>query len=135
MRSWKIATLAEPKAAAPLVDRRKKARQVMTTLGADKGYHTKGFVALLRGRNVSPHIARIEGRSTPGLDARTTRHHGYAVSQRKRKRIEEIFGWMKTVGGLRKSRFVGRAKTQLAAYMVGTAYNLLRMARLQVATG
>jgi transposase len=129
------ATLAEPKAAAPLVDRRKKARQVMTTLGADKGYHTKGFVALLRGRNVSPHIARIEGRSTPGLDARTTRHHGYAVSQRKRKRIEEIFGWMKTVGGLRKSRFVGRAKTQLAAYMVGTAYNLLRMARLQVATG
>ena len=96
------ATLAEPKAAAPLVDRRRKARRDMSTLGADKGYHTKDFVALLRGRNVAPHIARIEGRSTPGLDARTARHQGYAVSQRKRKRIEEIFGWMKTVGGLRK---------------------------------
>ncbi len=129
------ATLAEPKAAAPLVDRRRKARRDMTTLGADKGYHTKDFVALLRERKVAPHIARIEGRSTPGLDARTTRHDGYAVSQRKRKRIEEIFGWMKTVGGLRKSRYVGQAKTQLAAYMVGAAYNLLRMARLQVATG
>jgi hypothetical protein len=59
----------------------------------------------------------------------------YLVSQRKRKRIEEIFGWMKTVGGLKRSRFVGIAKTQLAAYMVGAAYNLLRMARMQPATG
>lgn len=129
------ATLAEPKAAAPLVDRRRNGRRGMSTLGADKGYHTKDFVALLRGRKVAPHIARIEGRSTPGLDGRTTRHDGYAVSQRKRKCIEEIFGWIKTVGGLRKSRFVGRMKTQLAAYLVGAAYNLLRMARLQTATG
>lgn len=129
------ATRAEPKAASPLVDRRRRARHGMTTLGADKGYHTKDFVALLRGRKVAPHIARIEGRSTPGLDARTTRHNGYGLSQRKRKRIEEIFGWMKTVGGLRKSRYIGQAKTQLAAYMVGAAYNLLRMARLPLATG
>jgi transposase len=128
------ATLAEPKAAAPLVDRRRHARQNMSTLGADKGYHTKAFVALLRGRQIAPHIARMERRSTPGLDARTTRHEGYAISQRKRKRMEEIFGWMKTVGGLRKSRFVGLAKTQLAAYIVGAAYNLLRMARLEAAT-
>ena len=129
------ATLAEPKAAAPLVDRRREARRDMSTLGTDKGYHTKAFVAMLRGRSIAPHIARIEGRSTPGLDARTTRHDGYALSQQKRKRVEEIFGWMKTVGGLRKSRFVGRVKTQLAAYMVGAAYNLLRMARLRIATG
>jgi transposase len=129
------ATLAEPKAAASLVDRRRRGRRDMSTLGADKGYHTKGFVKRLRGRNVAPHVACIEGRSTPGLDARTTRHEGYALSQRKRKRIEEIFGWMKTVGGLRKTRFVGRVKTQLAAYMVGAAYNLLRMARLQAQTG
>ena len=75
-------------------------------------------------------------RVTPGLDARTTRHGGYAISQRKRKRIEEIFGWMKTVGGLRKTRFIGQAKTQMAAHLVGAAYNLLRMARLQpAATG
>ena len=129
------ATIFEPKAAAPMLDRRRRARQGMRTLGADKGYYNKGFVALLRGRKVAPHIARIEGRSAPGLDGRTTRHSSYSTSQRKRKRIEEIFGWMKVVGGFRKSRFVGIAKTQLAAYMVGAAYNLLRMARLQPNTG
>lgn len=128
------ATLYEPKAAAPMLDRRRRARRGMSTVGADKGYYNKAFVALLRARGIAPHIARIEGRSAPGLDARTTRHDSYAISQRKRKRIEEIFGWMKTVGGLRKSRFVGIVKTQLAAYMVGAAYNLLRMARLNPST-
>jgi transposase len=128
-------TLFEPKAAAPMLDRRRRAREGMKTLGADKGYYNKAFVALLRQRKIAPHIARIESRNAPGLDGRTMRHESYAISQRKRKRIEEIFGWMKTVGGLRKSRFVGIAKTQLAAYMVGAAYNLLRMARLQSATG
>ena len=127
--------LFEPKAAAPMLDRRRRARERMKTLGADKGYFNKGFVALLRQRKIAPHIALIASRSAPGLDARTTRHESYALSQRKRKRIEEIFGWMKTVGGLRKSRFVGIAKTQLAVYMVGAAYNLLRMARLQPDTG
>jgi transposase len=129
------ATLAEPKAAEPMLDRRCRARGNLKTLGADKGYHNKAFVERLRNKNLIPHIARIEARSTPGLDGRTTRHEGYAISQRKRKRIEEIFGWMKTVGGLRKSRFVGIVKTQFAAYMVGAAYNLLRMARLQPNTG
>lgn len=128
-------TLFEPKAAWPMLDRRRQARHGMRTLGADKGYYNKAFVAKLRSRKIAPHIAQIKGRSAPGLDARTTRHPSYAISQRKRKRIEEIFGWMKTVGGLRKTRFVGIAKTQLAAYLVGAAYNLLRMARLQPATG
>ena len=90
---------------------------------------------MLRGRKIAPYIARIESRNAPGLDARTTRHEGYAISQRKRMRIEGIFGWMKTVRGFRKSRFVGVAKTQLAAYLVGAAYNLLRMARMQPETG
>jgi IS5 family transposase len=128
------ATLAEPKAADPMLDRRRRARGGIRTLGADKGYHNKGFVARLRHKNIAPHIARIEERRTPGLDARTTRHEGYRISQRKRKRIEEIFGWMKAVGGLRKSRFVGIVKTQLAAHMVGAAYNLLRMAKLAPST-
>ncbi len=128
-------TLFEPKAAAPMLHRRRRDRQGMRTLGADKGYFNKSFVALLRGRKVTPHIARIESRRAPGLDGRTTRHEGFSISQRKRKRIEEIFGWMKTVGGFSKSRFVGIAKTQLAAYMVGAAYNRLRMARLQPNTG
>jgi hypothetical protein len=82
-----------------MLDRRRRDRQGMRTLGADKGYFNKSFVALLRSRKVAPHIARIESRRAPGLDGRTTRHEGYAISQRKRKRIEEIFGWMKTVGG------------------------------------
>ena len=64
------------------------------------------------------HIARIEGRQTPGPDRRTARHVSYAVGQRKRKRVEKIFGWVITVGGLRRSRFVGIAKTRLAAYRV-----------------
>ncbi len=95
----------------------------------------KAFVGLLRQRRIAPHTARIENRATLGLDARTTRHPGYAVSQRKRKRIEEIFGWMKTAGGLRKTRLIGQTKIQLAAYLVGAAYNSLRMARLQTASG
>lgn len=110
-------------------------RRAIKTLGANKGYYNKGFVGWLRGRNIAPHIARIEGRNAPGLDGRTMRHASYLLSQRKRKRIEEIFGWIKSVGGLKRSRFVGIAKTQLAAYMVGAAYNLQRMARMQPATG
>ena len=123
-------TKSEAAAAEPMLDRRRQARQRMRTLGADKGYHSKGFVRLLLRRAIKPHIARIDGRNTPGLDGRTTRHAGYGASQRKRKRIEEIFGWMKSVGGLRRTRFVGISKTQFAAYLVGAAYNLLRLARL-----
>jgi transposase len=106
-----------------------------TTLGADKGYHSKDFVAHLRKKNIAPHIAQIEGRNTPGLDARTTRHAGYAISQQKRKRVEEIFGWMKTYGGMRRTLARGLARVQLHAYIVGAAYNLLRMSRLQSDTG
>lgn len=123
-------TLHEPKAAEPMLDRRRQGRQRMSTLGGDKGYFNKAFVAKLRSRNIAPHIARIEGRSAPGLDARTTRHESYATSQRKRKRVEEIFGWMKTVGGFRQSRFKGRRRTQLAGTLVAAAYNLLRVCRL-----
>ena len=65
------------------------------------------------------------------MDARTTRHPGFALSQRIRKRVEEIFGWVKTIGGLRKSRFRGRARTEQYAHLLGTAYNLLRIGRLQ----
>lgn len=126
---------AEPKAAQALLDRRRKGQQRMKSLGADKGYHSKAFVELLRKRRIVPHVARIEGRKTPGLDGRTTRHDSYRLSQRNRKRIEEIFGWMKTIGGLRKSRFIGFAKNQMAAHLTGAAYNLIRMARLCSHTG
>ncbi len=102
-----------------------------TTLGADKGYHCRDFVRRLRRRGIRPHLACVRGRRTPGLDGRTTRHTSYRLSQRLRKKVEEIFGWMKTIGGLRKSRVRGVARTQHASYLVGAAYNLLRLSRLR----
>src|SRR5712691_742882 len=125
----------ETEAAKDMLSRQARKRIRPATLGADKGYHTKDFVAHLRKKHIVPHIAEIEGRKTPGLDARTTRHAGYAISQRKRKRVEEIFGWMKAYGGLRRTMARGLARVQLHAYIVGAAYNLLRMSRLQADTG
>ncbi|MGD0073827.1 MAG: IS5 family transposase [Candidatus Binataceae bacterium] len=104
------------------------------TLGADKGYDTREFVASCRALKVTPHIARNEGRAGgSALDRRTARHVGYAVSQRIRKRVEEIFGWMKTVGGLCRTRYRGLDRTQLHAYLVAAVYNLIRIARLSPA--
>jgi transposase len=99
------------------------------TLGADRGYDAREFAERLRAHDVTPHIAQTEQRRA-STDGRTTRHDGYAVSLRKRMQIEKLFGWMKTVGGLRRTRFRGVRRTQLAAYIAGAAYNLLRMARL-----
>lgn len=104
------------------------------TVGADKGYDDAAFIDACRVRAITPHVAQNLAR--PGgsaLDARTTRHPGYDISQRIRARIEEIFGWFKTVGGLRRTRFKGKARTQLAALVVGVAYNLTRLARLGAA--
>jgi hypothetical protein len=122
--------MSEPKVAQRLLARLRRKRIHARTLGADKGYHSKAFVEHLRERGVRPHIARIDGRRTPGLDGRTTRHASYRASQRTRKRIEEIFGWLKTVGGMRRSRVIGVARTQMQAYLAASAYNLLRMSRL-----
>ena len=105
------------------------------TLGADKAYDTKDFVAGLRERNVTPHIAQnITARRGSNIDARTSGHVGYAISQRVRKRVEEIFGWAKTVGNFRKTRFIGLGANQVAAYVLASAYNLLRIAKLMEAT-
>jgi IS5 family transposase len=125
------ATLAEHQAARQLLTRARRRKIHPKTLGADKGYHVKDFVQHLREHGIKPHIARIDGRKTPGLDGRTSCTEGYKVSQRKRKRVEEIFGWLKTVGGMRKTRFIGEARTQIAAYLSAAAYNLLRIAKLQ----
>lgn len=110
------------------------------TVAGDKGYDTRGFVEDCRAMGVTPHVAQnivVGKKSNRGsaIDDRTTRHGGYAVSQRKRKLVEEIFGWMKTVGNFRKTRFKGKKRTQLAAYFVAAAYNLLRVARLSPAPG
>ncbi|NRD55078.1 IS5 family transposase [Corallococcus exiguus] len=111
-----------------------KSRNERSSVGADKGYDTADFVADCRRMGVTPHIAQTtDPRRRSAIDKRTTRPAGYAISQRARKRIEEVWGWMKTVGGFRKTRFKGRERTELAAYLVGAAYNLVRMARLAAA--
>ncbi|NML29218.1 IS5 family transposase [Zoogloea dura] len=127
------ATMAEHQAARQLLTRARRRKIHPKTLGADKGYHVKDFVQHLREHEIKPHIARIDGRKTPGLDGRTSCTEGYKISMRKRKRVEEIFGWLKTVGGMRKTRFIGEARTQIAAYLSAAAYNLLRIAKLQSA--
>lgn len=126
---------AEREGALDLLKRQGRKKVKPKTLGADKAYHTREFVTGLRKRGIAPHIACRDTRQTPGLDGRTTRHASYALSQRKRKRIEEIFGWLKTVGGLRKSRLKGIARTELLAHLHGAAYNLLRLSRLCPMTG
>jgi len=101
------------------------------TVGADKGYDTRGFVEACRALRVVPHVAQHATRwGGSAIDARTTRHAGYRISQRVRKRVEEIFGWVKTVANFRRTRFRGRARTQLGAYFVAAAYNLLRISKL-----
>lgn len=120
------AGVTESDMALAMLREQKSARWV----GADKGYHHGPFVQGCRALGIAPHVAIARGRKTSGLDARTTRTAAYAWSQKVRKQIEEGFGWMKTVGGFRKTRFKGVGRTQLCAYFVGAACNLVRMARL-----
>ena len=119
---------AEREAALMLLDRRH--RPGRATLGADKGYDTRDFVASCRRRQVTPHVTQNTSGRRSAIDARTTRHSGYVISQRLRKRVEEVFGWVKTVGGGRKLRYIGVARNQFWADLTVTAYNLVRMATL-----
>jgi transposase len=103
------------------------------TVGADKGYHTKEFVKDCLDREIEPHVAMVKGRETPGLDESAKSGEGYQMSQRLRKRIEEPFGWMKAFGNFRKSRWIGAEKTHFVAQFIGSACNLIRMAKLSLA--
>lgn len=100
------------------------------TLGADKSYDTVDCVAAVRARKVTPHVAQHTTKRRSAVDGRTTCWPGYALSQRARKRVEEVFGWMKTVGGLRRTRYRGVERTGLIGYLVAAAYNLVRLANL-----
>jgi len=99
-----------------------------STVGGDKGYNQRAFVAGCRDLGITPHVAEKAKHSA--IDGRTTRHRGYLWSMRIRKRIEEIFGWSKATGGFRRTRFRGVKRTQQAGYFVGAALNLLRITRL-----
>lgn len=125
---------AERKAAVTMLKRRRKERgkRRRWTLGGDKGYDTVDFVDELRDLKVTPHVAQnVSGRSS-AIDERTTSHPGYEVSQHKRKRVEEIFGWMKTVGGGRKLRFIGKKRNGMWLTFTAAAFNLVRMANIEV---
>ena len=101
------------------------------TLGADKGYDTRDFVAECRNMNVTPQVAQNTKRSGgSAIDGRTTRHSGYEVSQKKRKRIEECFGWLKTIALMRKVRYRGLEKVGWIFTFAAAAYNLVRMKNL-----
>ena len=108
-----------------MLDKLQRKRRL--TLGADKAYDTADFVAECRSRVVTPHVAQ---KQLSNIDGRTTRHPGYRVSQRVRKRVEEIFGWIKTVGGGRKLRYIGLERNSLWAMLTAATYNLVRMVKL-----
>jgi len=100
------------------------------TVGADKAYDTKDFVKETRNMNATPHVAQNNKGRRSAIDGRTTRHTGYAISQQKRKRVEEIFGWMKTVGGMRKLRHRGIELVGWMFTLAAAAYNLVRIRNL-----
>lgn len=100
------------------------------TLGSDKNYDTRAFVAATRALNATPHVARNTTHRRSAIDGRTTRHRGYALSQRVRKRIEETIGWAKEVGPVRKTRFRGVDRVQFQWLLTLSGYNLVRMRHL-----
>jgi transposase len=100
------------------------------TLGADKGYDARDFVAELRERNATPHIAQNQSGRRSAIDGRTTRHPGYAISLRIRKRIEEVFGWSKSAAGQAKTRFRGLSRVRFTFTLTAAAYNLIRLPKL-----
>jgi IS5 family transposase len=104
------------------------------TVGADKAYDTKNFVEQLRAMDATPHVAQNICRNrVSAIDQRTVRHEGYAISQKKRKRVEEIFGWMKTVGMMRQTRHRGKDRVGWMFTFTAAAYNLVRIRNLMAA--
>jgi transposase len=106
-----------------------------STVGGDKIYDTSDFVAGCRERGCTPHVSQNNTNRRSAIDGRTTRHPGHRISTIKRKQIEEAFGWMKTVGGLRKTRHCGRALVEWFFVLTAAAYNLVRIPKILAATG
>jgi hypothetical protein len=104
------------------------------TMGGDKAYDTREFIEELRGMNITPHVAQNKTNRRSAIDERTTRHAGYEVSQRKRKRVEQSFGWMKMVGMLRKVKLRGIDKVGWLFTFTGAAYKLCRLRNLMART-
>jgi transposase len=119
---------AERDAVAGMLHRIRRRQQI--TVGADKAYDEAKFVKQMRQMQVTPHVAQYGGQRSSAIDGRTTRHSGYDKSRERRKRIEQFFGWVKTVGGLRQTRHRGRALVESIFTFACAAYNLVRIANL-----
>src|SRR5215469_2423627 len=122
---------AEREAAVAMVEELAAGQHI--TMGADKAYDTADFVAEMRRLGVTPHVSQHTNGRRSAIDGRTTRHPGYAISVRVRKRIEEVFGWIKTVGGLRKTRHRGTALVGWMFTLAAAAYNVVRIPKLLAA--
>ena len=119
---------AERDAVSEMVQQIRRRKRI--TMGADKAYDDPKFVSQMRVLGVTPHVAQYTGQRSSAIDRRTTRHVGYQKSRERRKRIEQIFGWIKTVGGLRKTRHRGRVLVDSVFTFACAAYNLVRIANL-----
>jgi transposase len=122
---------AEREAALEMAEQIPDRDRRRVTLGADKAYDTQEFVAQLRELKVTPHVAQNHKNRASAIDGRTTRHPGYGISQRKRKRVEEIFGWIKTVGLMRQTRHRGLLRVGWMFTFTAAVYNLVRIRNLQ----
>jgi hypothetical protein len=123
----------ERSAAVTMLAKAARRRGKRITAGGDRGYDTRDYVLSLRRLEVTPHVAQNTTRRSSRIDERTTRHRGYELSQRKRKRIEEVFGWMKTIGLMRKTRHRGSARVGWMFTFTAAVYNLVRMRNLAAA--
>jgi hypothetical protein len=123
---------AERATAIEMLDRLPRMARRRTVAG-DKGYDTRGFVAQARQRGFTPHVAQNTARQRSAIDGRTTRHAGHQVSMRIRKRIEEPFGWIKTIAGGRKLRYRGRQRNRAWWLFTGAVYNIVRITALDTA--
>ena len=121
---------AEREAAKTMIESHAPGSERKLTVGADKAYDTADFVAGMRQMCVTPHVAQNDKGRASAIDARTTRHQGYAVSQKKRKLIEEAFGWGKTIGGLARPMRKGKARMGFVFTFTMAAYDLVRLPRL-----
>ncbi len=128
-RLTKATGTAEREAALDMID--ELSGNYPVTVGADKAYDTRDFVAGLRRHAAVPHVAQNTTKRRSAIDKRTTRHAGYAISQRCRKKVEEIFGWLKTVGSMRKTRHRGVDRVGWMFTFATAAYNLVRMRKLE----
>jgi hypothetical protein len=110
--------------------RRLPTRARRRTVAGDKGFDTRDFIARYRALGVTPHVSQNTSNRHSAIDGRTTRHHGHVTSLRIRKRIEELFGWMKTIAGGRKLRYIGLQRNRAWLLMTGAVYNLIRITAL-----